>query len=77
MPYRRDIGASPRGITNLEETVRLNREEKCQLKRDVEAKSLKLRAIKSEVDVKSKALADLEAMPTLSPHDVMKLGRHK
>jgi len=29
-------------ITNLEETLRLTREEECQLKRDVQAKSLEL-----------------------------------
>ena len=47
-------------IADLEETLHLAREEKCQLKRDVEAKSLELRAAESEVGVKSKPLADLE-----------------
>ena len=47
------------------------------MKRDVEAKSLKLQAALSEVDVKPKALANLEAVLTLSPDDVMKLERHE
>jgi len=51
-------------ITNLEETLRLAQEEECQLKRNVEAKSLELSAAEGEVDVKCKALANLEAMPT-------------
>jgi len=55
----------------LEETLRGAREEECQLKGDAEVKSLELRVVESEVEVKSKALADLEAAPTLSPNDVM------
>ena len=35
-----------------------------QLNRDVEAKLLELTATKDEVDVKSKVLASLEAVPT-------------
>ena len=34
-------------------------------------------AAEGEVDVKSKALADLEAVPTLSPNDVIELERHE
>jgi len=36
-----------------------------------------LRVAKSEVDVKSKALADLQVVPTLLPDDVMELERHE
>jgi len=46
-------------------------------KRDTEAKSLELQAVESEVDVKSKALADLEVVPTLSPDDVIELESHE
>ena len=42
-----------------------------------EAKSLELQATESEVDVKSKTLADLEVTPTLLPDDVMELDRHE
>jgi len=48
-----------------------------QLKRDANAKSLELQATDSEVDVKSKALTNLEAVPTLSLNDVMQLERHQ
>ena len=64
-------------ITNLEETLPLAWENDCQLKRDVKAKSLDLQGAMSEVDVKSKALADLEVVPTLSPDDEMELERHE
>jgi len=60
----------------LEETLRGAWEEECQLKRDAEAKSLELKAAESEVDVKSKTLADLEIVPSLSLDDVMELERH-
>jgi len=50
-------------IFYLDKTFRGAREEECPVKRDVEAKSLELQAVESELDVKSKALADLEAMP--------------
>ena len=46
------------------------------MKRDVKAKSLELPAAESEVVVKSKALTDLEVVPTLSPNDVMEVERH-
>jgi len=36
-----------------------------------------LTAAEDEVDVKSKAFADLEVVPTLSNDDVMKLERHE
>ena len=64
-------------ISDLEETLRGAREEECQLKRDVEPKSLKLQAVESEADVKSQTLADLEAVPSLSPNDVLDLERHE
>jgi len=64
-------------ITDLEETLRLAQEEESQLNRDVKAKSLELPVVESEVDVKSKALADLEVVPNWSPDDVMELERHK
>jgi len=41
-PCRRDIGASSRGWITWGETLLLSREDECQLKRDVKAKSLKL-----------------------------------
>ena len=43
----------------------------------MEVKSLEVQATKSEVNVKSKTLADLQPMPTLSPDDVIELERHK
>ena len=45
--------------------------------RDVQAKSLELPTAESEVNVKSKALANLEAMSTLLADDVMELERHE
>ena len=44
------------------------------MKRDVEAKLLELRVVENDVDVKSKALVDLEPTPTLSLDDVMELA---
>ena len=64
-------------ISDFEETLHGAQEEECQLKRDIEAKSLELQAAESEVEVKSEGLADLEAMPTLSPNDMMELERHE
>ena len=49
----------------------------CQLKRDAKAKSLQLQAAESVVDVKSNPFAGLEAVPTLSPDDVMELEKHE
>ena len=54
----------------------LRKRSTCQPKRDAKAKSFELQAVESEVDVKSKALADLEVVPSLSPDDVMELERH-
>jgi len=34
-------------------------------------------AVKKEVDAKSKVLADLEVVPTLSPKDMKELERHE
>ena len=64
-------------IANLGETLRLAQKEKCQLKRDLEAKSLELIAVEDEIHVKSKALADRVVVPTLLPDDVIELERHK
>ena len=36
-----------------------------------------MQAAERAVDVKSKALTDLKAVPTLSPDDVMELERHE
>ena len=63
-------------IANLEQSLCLIREES-QPKGDVEAKSLGLIVAKKEVDVKSKILTDLEAVPTLLSDDVRELERHK
>jgi len=59
----------------LEETLHGVLEEEYQLKRDADAKSLKLQAAESEGKVKSKALVDLKAVLTLSADDVMELER--
>ena len=61
----------------MEDTLSGAREEECQLKRDTETKSLEVRVVESQVEVKSKALADLEATPTSCPDDVMELERHE
>ena len=61
----------------MEEKLCLAPEEGCQLKRDVEAKSLKLTIAEDDVDVKSKALANLEVVPTLSLDDMTDFKRHK
>ena len=45
----------------MEETLRLAREEECQMRREAETKSLELSVADDEVDVKSKALVDLVA----------------
>ena len=65
-----------RRMSDLEEILHDAREEECQPKRDVEAKSLELQAIESEVEVKFKALVDLKAVPTSSRNDV-ELERHE
>jgi len=64
-------------IFDLKETLHGAQEEECQLKRDVEAKSLELQAANSEVEVKSKALIDFAIVPTLSPDDVMEMERRE
>ena len=38
---------------------------------------LELTTVEGDVDAKVKAFANLEAMPTLSPYDVMELERHE
>jgi len=76
IPYRRDIGASSRRSLTYRRHFILPKEEECQLKGDVATKSLKLPAADSEVDMKSKALTDLKAVPTLSLDDVLELERH-
>jgi len=61
-------------ITDSEEILRLAREEKCQLRRVVEAKSHELTSAEDEVSVKFKALVDLEVVPTLSPDTWMDIA---
>ena len=43
----------------------------------VEVSRMSWQADEDEVDVKSKALVDLEFVPTLSPNDMMELERHE
>ena len=64
-------------IVDLEDVLRLAREEERQLKGDVQVKYSLLEATEQEVNVKSKALADLEMVPTLSSEDAKELERHE
>ena len=64
-------------IVDLEDALRLTREEERQLKGDVQVRSSLLEATEQEVNVKSKALADLEMVPTLSSEDAKELERHE
>ena len=61
----------------MEETICLAQEEECELNRDVEAMSLKLTDVEQKVDVKSKIVANLEALSTISPNDVKELEMYK
>jgi len=56
-------------IVDLQDALRLALEEERQLKGDVQAQSSLLEAAEQEVDVRSKALADFEIVPTLSCDD--------
>ena len=58
-------GSVVQKIAYLEETLHLAQEEEFQLKEDVGAKSYELIAIDREIEVKSKALIDLEVVPTM------------
>ena len=64
-------------IVDLEDALRLAREEERQLKGDVHVQSSLLEATEQEVNVKSKALVDLEMVPTLSSEDAKELERHE
>jgi len=64
-------------IVNLEDALRLAREKERQLKGNVQVRSSLLEATEQEVNVKSKALADLEMIPTLSSEDAKELERHE
>jgi len=64
-------------IVDLEEALRLAREEEHQLKGNVQVQFSLLEAADKEVDVRSKALANLKMVPTLSPDDVKELERHE
>jgi len=64
-------------IVDLEDTLRLAHEEERQLKRDVQVQSSQLEATEQEVNVRCKALADLQIAPTLSSDDAKVLGRHE
>ena len=66
-----------RWIVNLTETLCLALGKECFQKGDVKAESLEPMAIEKEIDVKSKFLADLKAMPTLSADDVWELERQE
>lgn len=61
----------------MEETICLAQEEECELNGDVEAMSLKLTDVEQKVDVKSKIVANLEALSTISPNDVKELEMYK
>ena len=64
-------------IIDLEDALRLAREEECQLKGDIQVQSSLLEAAEEEANVRSKALADLEMVPTLSSDDAKELERHE
>ena len=61
----------------MEDALRLAREEERILKGDVQVQSSLLEAAEEEANVRSKALADLEMVPTLSSDDAKELERHE
>ena len=64
-------------IADLEKAPCLAQEEGCQLKDDMEAKSLELTAAVKEINEKYKVLIDLEVVPTLSLDNMKELGGHE
>jgi len=64
-------------ITDLEDTLRLAREEERQLKGGIQVQSSLVEVTMQAVDVRSKSLADLKMVPTLSPDDAKVLERHE
>lgn len=66
-----------RKIVDLEDTLCFAQEKERQLKDDVQVQSSLVEAAEQPVDVRSKVLADLEMVPTLSPSDAKELERHE
>jgi len=64
-------------VTKLEKALRLACEEDHQLRADIEAKLALMAAMKKTVTQKDHAVANLEAIPTLSPEEVEKLKKHE
>lgn len=61
----------------MKDTLRLAQEEERQLKGDIHAQSSVVEAAEQAVDVRSKVLADLKTVSTLSPDDAKELERHE
>jgi len=64
-------------VAELEKALRLACEEQQQLWADIETKSALMATIKEQVTEKEQALANLEAVSTLSPEEVEKLKEHE
>jgi len=64
-------------VAELEKTLRLACEEDQQLRANIETKSALMATMKQQVTEKEQALANLEAIPTLSPEEVKKLKEHE
>ena len=64
-------------IFDLDEKLLRAEEKNFQLKRDVKEGCSSWHTTKDEVDVKSKALSNLEVVPTLSRVGLMELNKHE
>jgi len=64
-------------VVELEKALFLACEEEQQLRADIETKSALIATMKEQVTEKEQALANLEAVPTLSPEEVKKLKEHE
>ena len=64
-------------VDELEKALRLAYEEDQQLRVDIETKSALMDTMREQVTEKDQALANLEAVPTLSPEKIEKLKEHE
>ena len=64
-------------VDELEKALHLAYEEEQQLRADIETKSALMATIQEQVTEKEQTLANLEAVPTLSPEEVEKLKEYE
>jgi len=64
-------------VAKLEKALRLACEEEQQLQANIATKLALMATMKEQVTQKEQALANLKAVPTLSPEEVEKLKEHE